>query len=157
MLQADAYAGFKKLYEPSVIGDARIRGGVLGASSPRLSRRVESDEFADRQGRARSIAALYDIEREITGKSAEHRHRTRQEHSRQRVEAFRAWSEAQLPRIPGKSDLAKAMRYALNRWPAFTLFLDDGRVAIDNNAAERAIRPITLGRKIIRRFRCRRR
>ena len=60
---------------------------------------------------------------------------------------FRAWCETQLPRIPGKSDLARAMRYALNRWPSFTLFLDDGRVAIDNNAAERAIKPVTLGRK----------
>ena len=91
--------------------------------------------------------ALYDIEREITGKSAEHRLRARQEHSRPRVEAFRVWCEAQLPRIPGKSDLAKAMRYALNHCPPFTLFLDDGRVAIDNNAAERAIRPVALGRK----------
>ena len=71
----------------------------------------------------------------------------RQEHSRPRVEAFRAWCETQLSRIPGKSDLARAMRYALNRWPSFTLFLDDGRVAIDNNAAERAIKPVTLGRK----------
>jgi transposase len=63
------------------------------------------------------------------------------------VEAFRAWCEHQLARIPGKGDLAKAMRYALNRWNGFTLFLDDARVAIDNNPAERAIRPIALGRK----------
>jgi hypothetical protein len=63
------------------------------------------------------------------------------------VEAFRAWCEAQLRAIPGKGDLAKAMRYGLNRWPSFTLFLEDGRVAIDNNAAERAIKPVVLGRK----------
>ena len=49
--------------------------------------------------------------------------------------------------IPAKSDLAKAMQYALNRWPSFMLFLDDGRVAIDNNAAERAIKPVLIGRK----------
>ena len=54
---------------------------------------------------------------------------------------------AQLTRVPGKGDLAKAMGYVLNRWDGFTLFLDDARVAIDNNAAERAIRPISLGRK----------
>ena len=54
---------------------------------------------------------------------------------------------AQLTRIPGKSDLAKALRYVLNRWDAFTLFLDDGRIAIDNNAAERAIKPVVIGRK----------
>ncbi len=63
------------------------------------------------------------------------------------MEAFKAWSEAQLARIPGKSDLAKAFRYALNRWNAFALFLDDGRVAIDNNTAERAIKPVVIGRK----------
>jgi transposase len=60
---------------------------------------------------------------------------------------FRAWCAAQLERLPGKSDLAKAIRYALRRWEAFTLFLDDGRVAIDNNPAERALRPVALTRK----------
>jgi transposase len=93
------------------------------------------------------IGALYDIERDIAGKSAEMRRHLRHNHSRPLVDAFQLWCEAQLPRIPGKGDLAKAMRYALNRWPAFTLFLEDGRVAIDNNAAERAIRPIAIGRK----------
>jgi hypothetical protein len=93
------------------------------------------------------IGALYDIERTITGTSAEQRLAVRQKESRPRVEAFKAWCEAQLRRIPGKGELAKAMRYALNRWPAFTLFLEDGRVAIDNNVAERAIRPVVIGRK----------
>lgn len=63
------------------------------------------------------------------------------------VRAFRAWAEQQLTRIPGKSDLAKAFRYGLSRWSSFELFLDDGRVAIDNNAAERALRPIGVGRR----------
>ncbi|MGJ0531722.1 IS66 family transposase [Methylocystis sp.] len=148
VLQADAYGGFKKLYEPSLNGDARIREAACWAHL----RRAFHDEWkATGSPIAKDaldrIGALYDIEREITGKSAEHRQRMRQEHSRPRVEAFRAWCETQLPRIPGKSDLARAMRYALNRWPSFTLFLDDGRVAIDNNAAERAIKPVTLGRK----------
>ncbi len=71
----------------------------------------------------------------------------RREHSQPKVEAFKIWTEAQLTRIPGKGDLAKAFRYALSRWPSFTLFLEDGRVAIDNNAAERAMRPIGIGRK----------
>ena len=93
------------------------------------------------------IGALYDIERTITGRSAEQRVAVRQRESRPRVEAFKAWCEARLSRIPGKGELAKAMRYALNRRPAFTLFLEDGRVAIDNNVAERAIRPVVIGRK----------
>jgi len=63
------------------------------------------------------------------------------------VEAFWVWCEEQLQRIPGKSDLAKARRYALNRWHAFTLFLNDGRVAIDNNPAERTMRPASIGRR----------
>lgn len=61
--------------------------------------------------------------------------------------AFFAWSEQQLLRIPGKSDLAKAFRYGLARQEAFSLFLSDGRVAIDNNPAERAMRPYGIGRK----------
>ena len=64
-----------------------------------------------------------------------------------KVDAFRDWAEKQLTRIPGKSDLAKAFRYGLSRWSALTLFLQDGRVAIDNNAAERALRPIGVGRR----------
>jgi hypothetical protein len=71
----------------------------------------------------------------------------RQELSKPRLEALHAWVETQLTRISAKSDLAKAFRYALGRWHAFSLFLDDGRVAIDNNAAERAVRPICLGKK----------
>ncbi|KAF0170003.1 MAG: transposase [Caulobacteraceae bacterium] len=150
VLQADAYGGFKKLYELSLNGDARIREAACWAHL----RRAFHDEWkatgsAIAKDALDRIGALYEIEREITGKSAEHRQRMRQEHSRPRVEAFRAWCETQLPRIPGKSDLARAMRCALNRWPSFTLFLDDGRVAIDNNAAERAIKPVTLGRKTI--------
>ncbi len=63
------------------------------------------------------------------------------------VEAFKAWVEAQLARIPGKGDLAKAFRYGLSRWPSFELFLKDGRTGSDNNPAERAMRPIGIGRK----------
>ena len=93
------------------------------------------------------IGALYDIEREITGQPAEVRLAARRKHSRPKVEAFFAWSEQQLGRIPGKGDLAKAFRYGLNRMARFTLFHEEGRVAIDNNPAERALRPIGIGRK----------
>jgi transposase len=148
ILQADGYSGFKELYKPDATGTARVREAACwahlrrdfhdvwkGTSSP-IAR-----EALDR------IGALYDIERTITGTSAQQRLAVRQKESRPRVEAFKAWCEAQLRRIPGKGELAKAMRYALNRWPAFTLFLEDGRVAIDNNVAERAIRPVVIGRK----------
>ena len=83
----------------------------------------------------------------INSQPAEVRHAARQKLSLPKVEAFFAWSEQQLLRIPGKSDLAKAFRYGLARQEAFSLFLSDGRVAIDNNPAERALRPIGIGRK----------
>jgi transposase len=93
------------------------------------------------------IGALYDIEREINGQPAETRLAARQTHSAPKVEAFFAWSESQLTRIPGKGDLARAFRYGIARRASFSLFLTDGRVAIDNNPAERALRPIGIGRK----------
>ncbi len=88
---------------------------------------------------------IYDIERGIAGQPADTRLAARQKLSRPKVEAFKHWAEQQLTRIPGKSDLAKAFLYGLNRWPSFCLFPEDGRVAIDNNAAERAMRPIGNG------------
>ena len=83
----------------------------------------------------------------FTGCSAQERLAVRQAESKPVAAAFKRFAEDQLDRISGKSDVAKAFRYALKRWPSLTLFLEDGRVAIDNNPAERAIRPIVLGRK----------
>lgn len=93
------------------------------------------------------IGELYDIERDIKGLSADERLAIRQQKTKPKVDAFQSWAEAKLARIPGKSDLAKAFRYGLSRWLSFTLFLEDGRVAIDNNAAERGMRPIGVGRR----------
>ncbi len=93
------------------------------------------------------IGALYDVERKMSGRTPDQRRAVRQKLSAAKVAAFKVWAEQQLARIPGKDDLAKAFRYALNRWPSFTLFLEDGRVAIDNNSAERAMRPIGVDRR----------
>ena len=148
ILQADAYSGFKALYTPDASGKTRIREAACWAH---LRRDFFDVHTATKSGIAREaldrIGDLYDIERQINGQSRDARHASRQAKTRPKVEAFKTWSEAQLARIPGKSDLARAFRYALNRWGAFTLFLDDGRVAIDNNAAERAIKPVVIGRK----------
>lgn len=160
MLQADAGAcpraghrpdpgaGFAKLYEPPDDGEPRVREAACWAH---LRRDFHDVWTATGSPIAREalerIGALYDIEREITGQSAEQRRQVRQQRGRPLAEAFRIWCEGQLTRIPGKGDLAKAMRYALKRWDAFALFLDDGRVAIDNNPAERAIRPVAIARK----------
>ena len=83
----------------------------------------------------------------LPGQAANVLHSARQKLSQSKVTAFFAWSEQQLVRIPGKSDLAKAFRYGLSRQDAFSLFLTDGSVAIDNNPAERALRPIGISRK----------
>lgn len=148
ILQADGYKGYAKLYEPEPDGTARFREAACWAHLRRdfhdiwaATQSVIAREALDR------IGALYDIEREITGQPADLRLAARRKHSRPKVEAFFAWSEQQLGRIPGKGDLAKAFRYGLSRRAGFTLFLEDGRVAIDNNPAERALRPIGIGRK----------
>jgi len=148
ILQADAYKGFAKLYEPGPDGVARVREAACWAHLRRDFHDVwkATDSPIAREALER-IGALYDIEAAINGRPRDVRHAVRQRESRPKVEAFRLWCERQLTRIPGKGDLAKAMRYALNRWASFALFVDDGRVAIDNNAAERAIKPIVLGRK----------
>ena len=148
ILQADAYKGYAKLYQPEPDGSTRFKEAACWAHLRRdfhdvydLTKSEIAREALDR------IGALYDVERKIAGQSAEQRNALRQQHTAPRVEAFREWLEKQLLRIPGKSDLAKACRYALSRWPSFCLFLQDGRVAIDNNPAERALRPIGIGRK----------
>jgi transposase len=146
--QADAYAGFKELYETRADGTQQFREAAFWAH---LRRAFHDVWTANKSGIAREaldrIGKLYDIEREIAGQPADLRLAARQKYSAEKVVAFKAWAEQQLTHIPGKSDLAKAFRYALNRWPSFTLFLEDGRVAIDNNPAERARRPIGVGRK----------
>ena len=93
------------------------------------------------------IAALYRIESEIRGRSAEERRAVRQDRSRPLVEAFEPWLREKLALISQKSKLAEAIRYALTRWPGLTLFLDNGRIEIDTNVVERAIRPLALNRK----------
>lgn len=82
----------------------------------------------------------------IQGMPPDERQRQRQEHARPRVEALHHWIKDTLPKVPQKQTLAEAMRYGLSRWDALQVYLDDGTVEIDNNAAERAIRPIAVGR-----------
>ena len=93
------------------------------------------------------IAALYAVETACRGQSAEQRRRMRQLHSKPILEALEPWFKRQLGLVSGKSKVAEAIRYALSRWQGLCRFLDDGRVELDNNAVERTIRPITLGRK----------
>ena len=93
------------------------------------------------------IAALYRIEDEIRGRSADERRTIRQRRTRPLIEALQPWLREKLSLISRKTKLAEAIRYALSRWGGLSLFLDDGRIEIDNNVVERAIRPLALNRK----------
>ena len=95
----------------------------------------------------RRIGELYAVEAEIRGRPAKARRAIRQERSKPIVDALHAWLTVQLGRVSGKSGLAEAIRYALRHWQGLVLFLEDGRLELDTNTVERAIRPIALGRK----------
>ena len=93
------------------------------------------------------IGALFDIERPIKGQPPDIRRAVRQRTARPKIDELAVWLDAQLEKLPGKSDLAGAIRYARSRWTELTRYLDDGRLEISNNAAENQIRPLKLGAK----------
>src|SRR4051794_25098819 len=95
----------------------------------------------------RRIDALFEIERSTNGKSAQERLDARRALSRPIIEDLQVYMREQLAKLSRGNDLAKAINYVLKRWASFTLFLDDGRVCLSNNAAERGLRGIALGRK----------
>jgi transposase len=161
ILQADAYDGYNKLYladrKPGPIREAAC---WVHARRPFFAM-ADLDENARRKAAGkkeiplspiaveivRRIDALFAIERSINGKSPEVRIAVRRSSSRPLVDALETYMREQLTKLSRGHDLAKAIQYMLKRWPAFTLFLDDGRVCLSNNAAERGLRGIALGRK----------
>jgi transposase len=147
LMQADAYAGFGRLYEA-----ARKPGPIIEAACWAHARRkffelAELTKAPIALGAVERIDALFTIEREINGAAIDTRRAVRQERSKPLVDDLHAWLRQQRARLSAKNDLAKAIDYSLKRWPAFTRFLDDGRLCLSNNAAERAVRPIAMGRK----------
>jgi hypothetical protein len=143
ILHADGYAGFKAVFETGKVTEAACWAHV---------RRKFFDVHAATaspiaKGALDRIGALYDIERHIRGKPPDERKQYRQDKAQPLLEDLKAWIEATRPKLSGKSELAQAMRYALGRWNALTRYIQDGRIAIDNNAAERALRAVALGRK----------
>jgi transposase len=142
ILQADGYAGYGGLYERGV-----TEAACMAHCRRPFFRLHESDGSPLALEALQRIAALYAIEDMVRGQPPELRLRVRQAQSAPLFANLRAWLEQTLTRISGKTDLAGAIRYMLTRWDALTLVLRDGRACIDNNAAERAMRPIPLGRK----------
>lgn len=149
VLHADGYTGFDKLFETQGPGGATVKGAACMAHVRRkfydLTATKGSHPIAEEA--LNRIEDLYNIEREIRGSPPDARHTARQEKSKPIFDDLHHWLQAHLAKLPGKSNTAGAIRYALKRWQALGCFLDDGTIEIDNNAAERAIRPIALGRK----------
>jgi transposase len=147
LMQADAYAGFNRLYEAN-----RKPGPIVEAVCWAHARRKLFD--LARLNKApialEAVArtdVLFAIEREINGMPPAERRRVRQERSRSLVEALETWLREQYDRLSPASQVAKAIAYSLNAWVALIRFLDDGRLCMSNNAAERAMRPIATGRR----------
>jgi transposase len=161
ILQADAYSGYNKLYaadrQPAPILEAacwshgRRKFFVLADIEAAARDRAKGEKPAMVSPLAleavRRIDALFDIERTINGKSPEERLAVRREQSAHLVADLHAWMREHRAGLSGKNDVAKAMDYMLKRWAAFARFLEDGRICLTNNAAERALRGIALGRK----------
>lgn len=148
-LHADAYAGFGDLYLPDPKTNAPRLAEVACWSQ---ARRHIYEVYLDTDLPAASealgkIARLFAIEADSRGKSPDQRRDARQRHSTPILEELKTFLDAALARISGKSTFAAAIRYSTSRWKALTRFVDDGRLEMSNNAAERAIRPLTLGRK----------
>ena len=161
ILQADAYSGYLKLFDAD-----RKPGPITEAACFAHSRR-KFFELADIAASARRkaegkkptfispmaleavqrIDALFAIEREINGKSAQERKAVRRTLSAPLLADLKIWMTEQRAKLSRSNDVAKAMDYMLTRWDAFARFLDDGRICMSNNAAERGIRGLALGRR----------
>lgn len=143
ILQADAFAGFDKLYADGSIREAPCMAHIRrkfydlmeASQSPIATEAVER------------IRALYRIEKQIRGRPAEERRAARQARARPLFDSMGAWLATALTQVWTKSETAAAIRYALALWPALSRYLDDGRIELDNSAAERALRAVALGRK----------
>jgi len=144
-LQADAYAGWPRLY-----ATGRVREVACWAHARRpwwdlfLSSKRDPGSLAAQA--LERIRALYAIEDEIRGQPPDRRRAQRQARAGPLLKAMRTWLEELLPRVSAKSDIAQAIGYSLGRWTALTRYVDDGRLEIDNNAAERALRGVRRSR-----------
>jgi transposase len=146
LMQADAYAGFNRLYaagrQPGPITEAMCWAHARRKffDVARLNKAPIAMEAVKR------IDALFEIERDINGKPPWERQRVRAEHSRPLVAELKMWLQAQRAKLSAHSETAKAIRYSLNCWSGLVRFLEDGRLCMTNNAAERTLRCVAVGR-----------
>jgi transposase len=161
VLQADAYGGYGKLYDagrqPGPIAEAAcwaharrkffVLADIEANARRKAQRRTTAPVSPIALEAVRRIDALFEIERSIGGLPADRRLAVRRERAAPLVAALEAWMREERRKLSRHSDVAVAMDYMLKRWHAFTRFLDDGRICLTNNAAERALRGLALGRK----------
>ena len=143
ILQADAYAGFNKLYEDGAIQEAPCMAHIRR----KFFDVMEATQSAIATEAVERIAPLYKIEEEIRGRSPDERRAVRNAKARPQLESMREWLDTSLSKLPRKSETAAAIHYALGRWDALIRYLDDGRIELDNLIAERALRPVAVGRR----------
>ena len=147
LMQADAFDGYNQLYKAQ-----RKPAPILEAACWSHGRRkffdlAKSGEAPIASEAVRRIDILFEIERTINGKTPEQRLAVRRDKSRPIVADLEIWMRQQRTLLSTGNDTAKAINYLLNRWAAFTRFLDDGRICLSNNAAERALRGVAVGRR----------
>jgi transposase len=146
ILQCDGYAAYKKLIgsksaEPSITLAfcwSHVRRGFYDLAKAKAPIATET---------LQRIAVLYEIEAGVRGKSAADRLAVRQAESKPLVAEMRVWFEEQIAKLPARGPTAEAIRYALNHWDGLERFLEDGRIELDTNSVERAMRPVCLSRK----------
>ncbi|MEI8397254.1 MAG: IS66 family transposase [Rhodospirillaceae bacterium] len=160
ILQADAYAGYNRLYDEN-----RKPGSVIEAACWSHSRRkffvladIEKTATARTKKKVavfsplafdavRRIDAIFDLERPLIGLQEDERLKLRQQYVKPQVEALETWMRTERARLSRHNEVAKAMDYMLNRWAAFTRFLTNGKICLTNNASERALRCVAVGRR----------
>lgn len=147
-MHADAFADYNALYRPEPGKPARTQHAACWAHARRKLFEVhEATKSPIAEEGLRRIQALYQVEVGITGKSVAERLAERQARSKPLLTALKDWMQAQRRRASSKTALGKALQYTLGRWEALARYADDGRLAIDNNLAERLLRGIAISRK----------
>lgn len=145
-MQADAYAGFDRLYRAGRKPDPITEVACWSHARHNFFDLARLTKAPIAIEAVKCIDELFTIERQINGLPPQERHRVRSERSRPLMVALEAWLREQRAKLSGQSNVSKAIAYCLTRWVALTRFLDDGRLCMSNNAAEREIRPVAVGR-----------
>lgn len=141
-LHADGYPGYEKLY-----GDKNREVACMAHVRRKFFDIHKATNSPIAKEALKRIAALYEIEKRARGRPPDERVRLRQNEAKEKFEGLYDWLQMMLPTVPGRGELAKAMRYAITRMKRMKIYLEDGRLELDNNIAERSVRGVAVGKK----------